>query len=284
MKKESTKDIYQVRINKLMDYIYANLDRNLSLDELADIAYFSPYHLHRVYRLLAGENLKSTVRRLRMQRAADELVKTDYPINRIAKRAGYTNTDSFTRKISNDFSVSPDAYRKERKNIVLTVNLPTMESGIMYDVEYREFDDITVAALDHKDDYMGIGEKFDKLFTYAGSKNLLNEKTRSFGLYYDDPSSVAKDELRSKACFNVDNLFEDDGEVKKHIIEGGKYAVIIHKGPYSELHSAYDWFFGPWLQENGIEPTNKPVLEEYLNDPRQVAPSELLTAIYMAIK
>jgi len=77
----------------------------------------------------------------------------------------------------------------------------------MFNVETISIDEINLAGYPHKGDYMEITGTFEKLFMEANSQNLLNEKTRSFGLYYDDPKSVATDELRSMACLTVANAF-----------------------------------------------------------------------------
>jgi AraC family transcriptional regulator len=61
-----------------------NLDRPLSLEELASIASFSPYHFHRIFRGIVGESVKEHVRRLRLERAAHRLRFTGQPVTEIA--------------------------------------------------------------------------------------------------------------------------------------------------------------------------------------------------------
>jgi AraC family transcriptional regulator len=53
-----------------MPHIDDHLDADLSLENLAEIACFSPHHLHRIYRGIAGETAGDTARRLRLHRAA----------------------------------------------------------------------------------------------------------------------------------------------------------------------------------------------------------------------
>ena len=60
-------------------------------------------------------------------------------------------------------------------------------------------------------------------------------------------------------------------------IREGVYAVLRHKGPYSDMRAAYDWLFGEWLVRSGREPADAPVFEEYLNNPRDTPPTELRT-------
>jgi len=57
----------------------------------------------------------------------------------------------------------------------------------MFNVEKLELDKVQLAGYSHKGDYMNIGSAFDKLIMNASSQNLLNDYSRIFGIYYDDP-------------------------------------------------------------------------------------------------
>ena len=69
----------------------------MSLPELADVASFSPFHFHRIFRALTGEGVAERVRRLRLERAAARLRSTSRSILEIALEAGYQAHESFTR-------------------------------------------------------------------------------------------------------------------------------------------------------------------------------------------
>ena len=66
-------------------------------------------------------------------------------------------------------------------------------------------------------------------------------------------------------------------------IAGGQYAVLRHKGPYADMKAAYQWLY-EWLPQSGREAANVPAFEEYLNTPRDTAPAELLTDIFLPLK
>ena len=67
-------------------------------------------------------------------------------------------------------------------------------------------------------------------------------------------------------------------------IEGGDYAVLRHKGPYADMHAAYHWLYGTWLPASGREVRDTEMFEAYINNPREVAPTELLTDIHLPLK
>jgi AraC family transcriptional regulator len=56
--KQVISDNYRKRLTKVIDYIYAHLNGDLSVNVLADIAIMSPYHFHRVSREFVHETVK----------------------------------------------------------------------------------------------------------------------------------------------------------------------------------------------------------------------------------
>lgn len=283
-KKQETRNSYHNRIYRVIEYIHDNLDRKLTLNELSEVSCFAPYHFHRIYQSIVGETIMKSIRRFRLQRAAKELIETDRPLDRIARKAGYENLDSFTRKFGEDFDMGPNAYRQRGNLIFKEINKPNMENKKMYDVEIQKIGKLCLASIDHEGDYMNISSKFEKLIIYLSHKGILNEKTRSFGVYYDDPNSMPKSELRSKACFTVPDNFEDDGEIKKFETKPAKYGIVTYKGPYAELEGVYRYLYTTWLINSEYEVGDAPPLEEYMNNPREVPPSELVTKIYIPLK
>ena len=105
-------------------------------------------------------------------------------------------------------------------------------------------------------------------------------------VYYDDPTQIPQEDLRSAAGIALapGASFIGDDKVCELAIPAGRVAVLRFKGPYAEMEGAYKWLFGTWLAQSGEEVANQPVYEGYLNDPRHVAPSDLLTDIYLPLK
>ena len=66
-------------------------------------------------------------------------------------------------------------------------------------------------------------------------------------------------------------------------VAGGKYAVLRHKGPYADMAAAYQWLYGEWLVNSNDEAADAPAFEEYLNNPKDTAPADLLIDICLPL-
>ncbi|ALL63485.1 transcriptional regulator, AraC family [Paraburkholderia caribensis MBA4] len=278
---------YAARLARVLDHIYDHLDEPLDIDRLAGIACLSPYHWHRIYQAMYGETVATTVRRLRLHRAAGFLANGSMPIAEIAGRSGYSSLQSFTRTFSAVYGMPPALYRKAGTHSRFRPSLA--DSGgcqmTMRDVVIRDIDGFDVLSVDHVGPYMQIGKAFDTLMGWLASRGLLSNEMRMIGIYYDDPTAVAEGELRSKAGVWLPRAADvsGDGLVSVTSIAGGRYAVLRHKGPYADMASAYQWLYGEWLVNSEHEAADAPVFEEYLNNPKETAPANLLTDICLPV-
>jgi AraC family transcriptional regulator len=274
---------YERRLTRVTDHIHAHLDDELDLDRLAEIACMSAYHWHRIYRAVLGETPAMTVKRLRLHRAAGDLIATKKPIGEIAKACGYPNLQSFTRIFRADYGMPPAAYRKQGKHFARLIP-PTSGDHIMYDVAIKTLPGKQAVGLDHSGSYMEINKAFTELFSKIASAGQLADVREMFGLYLDDPETVPVDALRSVACAVLVPGASQPGGLKSFQTTRGDYAVLTHKGPYANLHLAYRWLYGTWLKEAGRDLRDEPLFEVYVNNPRDVPASELVTEICLPLR
>ena len=268
------------RIQRVVGYLADHLDEDLDLEAVARVAHYSPYHFHGIYRAAIGETVNDTVRRLRLRRAAVDLLDRKLSIDRVARRAGYSSQATFTRAFCAEYGEPPGRYR----GALQVAEIQRTYNPTLYRVESVVLPKLRVAAIHHRGDYQLTSEAFERLMTFAATTGLLKATTRTFGIYRDDPVSVPEHDLRSTACITVPDEWEPAGDVVEAHIDGGHYARIVHTGPYPELRAAYDWLYQTWLPSAGEEPRDLPCVEEYLNDPRQVAAKALETAVMMPLE
>jgi AraC family transcriptional regulator len=270
---------YSERIQRVVDYLVGHMDEALDLETLARVACLSPYHFHRIYRGLLGETVNETVRRLRLHRAAIDLPDRELSIERTARRAGYASQAAFTRSFRAEYGQPPARYRGARRETQIT----GARNAAIYKVEIKVLPRLRVAMIEHRGDYRLTSRAFERLMTIAATAGLLTRGTRTIGIYHDDPESVPQAELRSAACITVPDGWAPSGALTEAHVESGRYATIVHTGPYNELKTAYDWLYQSWLPTSAEEPRNLPCLVEYLNDPRHVPVKDLETTVMMPL-
>jgi AraC family transcriptional regulator len=286
MNERTTLSDYAVRLDRVFRWLADHLDDTLDLARLAEVACMSPYHFHRIYHAMQGETASETVRRLRLHRAAVELITGELPVTRIARRAGYGSQEAFTRAFKLAYGVPPARYRTTFVPMPRPGRLegPMTTETTTYQATIRNTPPIRVAAIAHHGDYMNIGGTFQRLATIAAGQGLFGPTTRSFGIYYDDPSTTPTDALRADACLTMPDDWTPSGELRRLEIRGGRYAVTLHVGPYAELERPYRWLYGTWLAQSGEEAADAPCVEAYLNDARVVPPAELRTEIWLPLR
>lgn len=286
MNKSQTLEQYRARIMSVLDYLWRNIERDTDMNTLAEVAHFSPYHFHRVYREIMRETVYQTVKRLRLHHAAGLLLRTHDSVEKIAEKAHYGSVAAFTRAFARAYGVAPARYRQGRRELYQPpLRLPQQqkEYAMKAHVDLLTVPNIELAGLPHKGDYLTIGATFEKVFIKAQSLQLLGPNTRSIGVYYDDPFSCEADSLRSHACITATQDQAAQSEMDPITVGGGLHGVLEFKGPYSELEEAYRWLYGEWLPNSGMEAADAPPFEEYMNDPKTVPATELVTKIYLPL-
>jgi AraC family transcriptional regulator len=297
----TTEQAYKQRILRVLVHIQEHLDDDLPLDALARIASFSPYHFHRIFSAMVGESVKEHVRRLRLERAAYRLEYSNRPVTEIAFDARYETHESFTRAFQAMFGTSPSGFRKrqrERWQPAAPSGIhylpegrledfnPIQRGGSLMNVRIEKLAPMKVAFFRHIGPYddEGVGQTWEKLMRWAGQHGLFGPGTKCLGISHDNPHITPRDRLRYDACIATNRPFKPEGEIGSQEIPGGEYAVVTHRGPYEKLPDTYAFLYGDWLPKSGREPSESPGFQEHHNNPRDTAPEDLVTDIYVPLK
>lgn len=155
----------------------------------------------------------------------------------------------------------------------------------MFPVEIITAPSRRLAAMAHKGPYLEIGNAFQKVAGVFTARNLWPQAQGMLGIYYDDPTTVAAQDLNILQVFRHFKIIpHDHPRVAVQILQDvrvpdGRMAVMHYKGPYAGLNAAYEYMYGEWLPNSGKEFRDAPGFEVYLNDPMDTAPDDLLTDI-----
>ena len=82
---------YQNRINRVFEFIDENLDSDLSLATISEIAFFSPFHFHRIFKFVTGETLNEYVNRKKIEKSSLDLLHKNITTSEIAHKYGFSD-------------------------------------------------------------------------------------------------------------------------------------------------------------------------------------------------
>jgi len=280
---------YIFRINKVIDYIDANLDKSLDLLTLASVANFSPYHFHRIFSTFTGETLNGFVKRLRIEKAASILLnEIEKPISEIAYYCGYNSNSVFSREFKSYFKCSAKVYREKMitnyskigqldskidklknssSDYIRIIELNKKWRNIMKtNIEVKEMPEMDLIYCRHVGQFDQIGQVYEKLFKWAGPRGLINQDTKTITVYHDDPKVTDIEKVRQSAGIVVNSDVKPEGEFGKLTVPKAKYAVGRFEIDVTEFEQAWNTMC-IWVSESGYQPSDENPYELYYNDP-----------------
>jgi len=288
----STSLDYRQRICRAMNYISDHLDRDLSLDEIAETACFSKFHFHRIFKAVVGETVAGFTRRLRLEWAANRLlVNRPESITAIAMDCGFSSSQNFAKAFRQRFGMSPSAFRESKQGhmdgngehihrndenaMSLRVryapdtvfeNLNPEERSQAMKAEVKEIPEYHVAYVRKIGPYgkETSEEAFGELTKWAGPKGLLSSGTM-LGVYWDSPDVTPPEKCRMDACISVPEEVQPQDQVGLQGLSGGPYAVCRFEIDGDSFQRSWEEAFR-WLVRSGLECDDRPCYERYHNN------------------
>lgn len=98
-------------ISKVINYIEANLEKRIAIDELAQIAYLSPFYFQRLFKRLVNTTVMEYIKFRRLARISEELKDNNDNILDICLKYGFENHETFSRNFKEAYGITPSEYR-----------------------------------------------------------------------------------------------------------------------------------------------------------------------------
>lgn len=105
----------QAKLRKVTEYIKENLEKDLTLEEIAAAVGMSMYHFSRLFKQSTGLSPHQYVTNCRIDRAKKLLARTEETINQICQEVGFQNQSHFTNVFRKLIGITPKAYREQVK-------------------------------------------------------------------------------------------------------------------------------------------------------------------------
>ncbi len=98
-------------LRRVFDYLNDQLHESPSLEELADIAGYSPFHFARLFKSTVGVSPHQYLTKQRIQRAQFLLARSDLSITTVATDLGFDSSSHFAAAFRQAVGVTPSAFR-----------------------------------------------------------------------------------------------------------------------------------------------------------------------------
>lgn len=98
---------------KVMDYIKENMDRHLTIEEMAEHLHLHPNYFIRLFKNHFGQSPIKYINNVKMKKACEDLLLQKTSVHDIAHNLGYTDVFYFSRLFKKYIGMSPSKYRQK---------------------------------------------------------------------------------------------------------------------------------------------------------------------------
>ncbi|HZW00389.1 MAG TPA: AraC family transcriptional regulator [Candidatus Deferrimicrobium sp.] len=225
--------------------IQSGLDGDLRVATLARRTGWSESSLQRRIRAATGETPRRHVERLRLERAASQLLLCDAAILEVALDNGFASHEVFTRAFRRHFQATPSEWRRQQRAGGLgqrgrRPGLSEQADGVSLSrTRLIELRPVHVAFLRHVGPYDQVdgslwGRVRDRLAELGHSTDGL-----PLGIAHDPPEITPPDRLRFDAAWTIDRPLPPGSGLGQQTIGDGTFAFTTYVGPFSLLGLAY---------------------------------------------
>jgi AraC family transcriptional regulator len=290
---------YLQAVSKVQHYINQNISGDLSLETLAGIANYSPFHFQKIFSDAILETPKQYVIRLRLERSA-HLIKlfSDLSINEIATGCGFSSLSIFSRAFSNYYGISADNFRKSSDNELIhsqrheswippisniqdkidTVKLTSIpEVSTMYSFQIACFQ----TTLSHREN---IPFAFKSIIQWAGPQNLITPSTKYFGIWLDIPYLTSPDKCRYLCGIDINSGIKPTKGIVIMTFEKGLYINYKIVGNITETMNSLIALNHNYIDSMGYSISEMICFEQFMESPSNQPYEKISRTLYLPIK
>lgn len=258
---------WTIRMNRALDYIEDNLDKEIDVNYAAKLAFCSLSSLTNMFKIIAGIPLSEYIRRRRLSHAALDLQNSNEKIIDISLKYGYSSPTAFNRAFHAQHKVSPQYARSRGISLTIYPRL-TFQVKIKGDIEMK-------CRIESKPAFSVVGIKKKFRNDMEGDHHIPNFWSETPQENYDKILSLANTEPKGflGMCANFDghefDYFIAASTTKppvpgleKFEVPAATWVIIEQEGAIPEL---IERFWAEWLPSSGYRRAdeNYPDIEVY---------------------
>ena len=260
-------------VAKALWFIESHFASGITLDDVANVAGVSRYHMTRAFGDTTGRSLMRHVRGRRLTEAARVLAGGATDILAVAIDAGYGSHEAFTRAFREQFGVTPEGVRKQGDLGALDLVEPLkMEETVRTSLPPVRFEYgkvLLIAGIAQRytcETSAGLPSQWQRFLPHVG--NIPGQVgATSFGVRCNSDDEGSFDYV---CGVEVSEFSQLPRELVRVRIPAQRYAVFSHREHVSTIRSTWITIWQKWLPESGHELVDAPDFERYGSefDPR----------------
>lgn len=247
-------------------YIESHFEREITLDEVAEGAGVSRYHLSRVFAIATGYSLMRYLRARRLTEAARRLAGGAPDILALALEAGYGSHEAFTRAFSDQFGLTPEALRARAnlENIQLVEPIK-MDETLLTHLDPPRFENgrtLLIAGLGERysaQTSAAIPSQWQRFIPYLG--NIPGQVGRTtYGVLCNGDDAGNTEYISGVEVADFSRVPKELARIR---IPEQKYIVFTQRGHISSIRQTWFTIWNKGLAEAGAQPAEGPEFECY---------------------
>jgi AraC family transcriptional regulator len=244
--------------------IERNLDRDLSLKELAEACDVSPWHLSHAFSQRAGRSITGYIRSRRLSHAAEALAAGAPDILAVALASGYNSHEAFSRAFKELLGMTPESVRRCGTTaglpLVGAVDMMSADEVDLPDPEIRMAAAMTFACVFERfalEAMQGIPALWRRFMEVAA---LIERRVHPIPVGIVGP--IRDDGGFDYGCgIQVDAASNTPKQMTLLSVPEQRYALFRHVAHVSMIKGTYDAIWNRVLPENGWTMPDQPSLE-----------------------
>jgi len=271
----------QSQIGRAVAFIEDRLrdDEIPSLQAVAEAAGMSPYHFHRIFKLMTGETCAQLMTRLRLAQSTPALEDQAKSVTEAAMSAGYASSQAYAKAFKSVLLETPSIVRNDPERLASVISElvePQAEDAANTQIRICSLDPLEIVAVPTVGTYPDLVETYGALYEQAGGPEHVRA---ALGIFHHDIDFAGQDDFTFDAAIVPQGVaLEGASEMER-----GSYVVIQHKGFDAQIPATLDQGYGFILAQADIEFRHAPCIFHYIDDPEIVPESDCRIDIYVPV-
>jgi AraC family transcriptional regulator len=254
-------------VQKAIWFVEGHLDQEIGLDDIAEVAGLSRFHLVRAFGAATGRSVMRYVRGRRLSEAARGLADGAPDILAVALDAGYGSHEAFTRAFRDQFGATPEQVRQggcaRHLQLVEPMRLDTKLAERLPAPRIEHRPTLLLAGLtEHYTDETsaGIPNQWQRFAPWIGNVPGGTSRPVAYGVVCNADDGGAFDYM---SAVEVGDFAAVPPELSRLRLAAQRYAVFANPGHVTQIRPTCHHAWGEWLPASGETAADAPFVEFY---------------------